>query len=186
MPGSRIVFRWRKWDGSPHWEHDCVFLGSDEWGDWFGQRAGWRSHRPGREMPAETANVVLLPAGTSEWVATLNAPAHRTRVYIDVAWRAGWREGEPAAIDMDLDVLRDDDRGTFVDDEDEWAAHQVRYGYPADVIARLEAVTARLAREVGARRAPFDEATAQRWLAVLEATIDGAAPGEPGRLDSSE
>ena len=35
-PGTPLVFRWRKWDGSPHWEHDCVFLGSDAHGDWVG------------------------------------------------------------------------------------------------------------------------------------------------------
>ena len=55
-PGSRLVFRWRKWDGSPHWEHDCVFLGSDRWGDWVGQRSGWRSVRPGREVTADADN----------------------------------------------------------------------------------------------------------------------------------
>lgn len=45
-PGTRLVFRWRKWDGSPHWEQESVYLGSDAWGDWFGQQVGWRSVRP--------------------------------------------------------------------------------------------------------------------------------------------
>ena len=59
-PGSRLVFDWRKWDGSPHWQHDCVFLGSDRWGDWVGQRSGWRSARPGRDVTVDVDNLTLI------------------------------------------------------------------------------------------------------------------------------
>lgn len=183
VPGARLDFRWRKWDGSPHWEHDLLYLGADAWGDWFGQPAGWRSHRPGRDMTAETANVILLPADSTHWVATMNAPPHPTSVYIDIAWDAHARGPLPTAIDMDLDVLRCvDERGTFIDDEDEWAEHRERFGYPAEVVDLLEHVTAELERTVRAERAPFDAATRDRWLAVLEAVASGNAPG--ARLDS--
>ena len=50
------MFRWRKWDGGPHWVHDCVYLGSDRWGDWFGQLPGWDSTRPGRDYLVPTAS----------------------------------------------------------------------------------------------------------------------------------
>ncbi len=59
-PGTPLVFRWRKWDGSPHWEHDCVFLGSDAHGDWVGQRDGWRSARPGLDTVSNGDNVTLI------------------------------------------------------------------------------------------------------------------------------
>ncbi len=85
-PGTRIVFRWRKWDGSPHWEHECVFLGSDEWGDWFGQRPGWRSARPGLTAAVEAPNVTLLPPDGT-WVLTVNAEPRITRVYIDIVMK---------------------------------------------------------------------------------------------------
>ena len=40
---------------APHWVHECVYLGRDEWGDWFGQLAGWRSSRPERDYLVERA-----------------------------------------------------------------------------------------------------------------------------------
>ncbi|MFG6444161.1 DUF402 domain-containing protein [Microbacterium sp. P07] len=167
-PGTRLVFRWRKWDASPHWEHDCIYLGSDEHGDWFGQFAGWESHRPGREVIASAANVTLLPPG-GEWVFTANEAPHRTRVYIDLAWDARWDEGkdggEPTGIDMDLDVVEQSDRGVWIDDRDEWDEHRVQYGYPLDIVERLESVTLDLEARVGRREAPFDDATIARWLA---------------------
>lgn len=163
-PGTRLVFRWRKWDGSPHWEHDCIYLGADEFGDWFGQPAGWRSHRPGREVVAGSDNVTLLPA-SGEWAFTSNAAPHRTRVYIDLAWDGGWRDGEPTGIDMDLDVVEQDVRGIWIDDRDEWDEHRVQYGYPLDVVSRLEAVALDLEQRVTRREAPFDDATIATWLA---------------------
>ena len=26
-PGAEMIFQWRKWDGSPHWGNDCIYLG---------------------------------------------------------------------------------------------------------------------------------------------------------------
>lgn len=167
-PGTPLVFRWRKWDGSPHWEHDCVFLGSDEHGDWVGQRDGWRSVRPGRDTVSIGDNVTLIPP-SGEYAATLNATHPRTAIYIDIAWDVRWDvDGDPTGIDMDLDVVRARDlRGVFIDDRDEWEEHRVKYGYPLDIAERLEQVTIELEAAVTAASAPFDEATATRWLAVL-------------------
>lgn len=166
-PGTRVVFRWRKWDGSPHWEHDCLFLGSDEWGDWLGQWTGARSARPGREMPATGPDVTLMsPSG--EWAATFNPAPHLVRIYIDIATEVGWSGGEPVGIDMDLDVVRAvDDRGIFIDDRDEWEEHAAQFGYPADLMARLEQVAVELERRVTASVPPFDDATPARWLDAL-------------------
>lgn len=166
-PGTRMLFRWRKWDGSPHWVHECVYLGSDRWGDWFGQHDGWSSSRPGRTASVLAPNVTLLPP-SGDWVHTWNSHPSRTRIYIDLAWDARWEGGEPVGIDMDLDVVRHLDRGVYIDDRDEWEEHRVEYGYPIDVVTALEEVTLDLERRVAAAEAPFDEATAQHWLARLE------------------
>jgi hypothetical protein len=167
-----VTFRWRKWDGAVHWVHECVYLGSDEWGDWVGQRAGWRSERPGREIIVAGPNVTLVPP-SGLYACTINATHPRVRVYIDMAWDVRWSEtarDELVGIDMDLDVVRAlDERGLFIDDRDEWDEHRVRYGYPLDVVARLEALAVDLERRVGAFEAPFDDATAERWLARLAA-----------------
>jgi protein associated with RNAse G/E len=157
--------------------HDCVYLGSDRWGDWVGQPAGAQSVRPGREFVAESPNVTLLdPDG--QWAATCYGGLHprSVRIYIDLAWDVGWdaATGEPVGIDMDLDVVRcDDERGVWIDDRDEWDEHRVAYGYPSDVVARLEQLAVALEQRVVAEEAPFDDATAARWLAVLQ-RLDGS------------
>ena len=73
-PGTRLVFRWRKWDGSVHWQQDSVYLGSDEFGDWIGQGTGTRSFRPGRDYLTSTPNVTLMPTEATTWAFTHNAP----------------------------------------------------------------------------------------------------------------
>ncbi len=166
-PGTRLLFRWRKWDGSAHWEHECVYLGSDRWGEWFGQPTGWRSRRPGRDFAVEVPNVTLLPP-SGDYAATFNASPGSYRVYIDIAWDVHWEDEEPTGIDMDLDVVDTrDGRGIWIDDRDEWDEHRVAYGYPLDLVERLEALAVDLERRVTAHEAPFDDPTPQRWLDLL-------------------
>lgn len=167
-PGTRLLFRWRKWDDSPHWIHECVYLGSDRWGDWFGQLPGWDSSRPGRTFAPQQPNVTLLPP-SGEWVFTRNAAPQRTRTYIDLAWDARWNGEGPAGIDMDLDVVDRLGVGVYIDDRDEWDEHRVAFGYPADVVQRLEGVAVELERRVIAGEAPFDDTTPGEWLARLAA-----------------
>ncbi|MDX2377323.1 YgaC family protein [Microbacterium sp. LRZ72] len=164
-PGTRLMFRWRKWDGGVHWLHECVFLGTDAWGDWVGQRAGWRSERPGRALTAPHDNVTLM-APSGDHALTMNAAGHRTRVYIDLAWDVRWQDGEPTGIDMDLDVIDRAER-VFIDDIDEWEEHSVLYGYPRDVMTHLEDAAADLERRVRAHEPPYDRPTAERWLTEL-------------------
>ena len=44
------------------------------------------------------------------------------------------RRGTVTAVDLDLDVVRGWTGRVWVDDEDEFADHRVRFGYPADVV----------------------------------------------------
>ncbi|MGJ8488659.1 hypothetical protein ACSFB5_12285, partial [Glaesserella parasuis] len=92
-----------------------------------------------------------------DWAFTHNAAPHPVAVYIDLAWDAGWDDdGNPVGIDMDLDVVRrTDERGTWIDDRDEWDEHRVQYGYPADIQTHLETVAVDLERRVRDREAPF-------------------------------
>lgn len=180
-----MIFQWRKWDGSPHWRHECVYLGADQWGDWVGQPVGWSSARPGRAYTVGGPSVTLVPAsgeGTAFHAAGIAYPDfaltvnrnHRKgmRIYIDLGWEVRW-DADPelvTGIDMDLDVVRVvGPRGTWVDDRDEWAEHSARYGYPRDVMDRLEALALDLETRVRAQHAPFDDPTADTWLDRLEA-----------------
>lgn len=167
-----MIFQWRKWNGAPHWRHECVSLGSDEWGDWIGQPVGWHSERPGAEFFAEAPNVTLVPA-SADFALTVNRNHPKAmRIYIDLGWDIRWTDDPLLAIgiDMDLDVVRvDGDRGVWIDDRDEWDEHRVRYGYPAEVVGHLESLALDLEQSVRAQRPPFDDATADVWLDRLEA-----------------
>ena len=170
--GAEMIFQWRKWEGSPHWRHECVYLGADRWGDWVGQPAGWHSARPEAEFHAATPNVTLVPP-TADFALTVNRRHPRgMRVYIDLGWDVRWTDDPLLAtgIDMDLDVVRvEGERGTWVDDRDEWAEHSARYGYPGTVMRHLEELAPDLETRVRERTAPFDDATADPWLDRLEA-----------------
>ncbi|MFJ4254751.1 hypothetical protein [Microbacterium sp. NPDC090003] len=169
--GTPMIVQWRKWDGSPHWRHESVYLGADSWGDWVGQPAGWRSSRPGRDYLAGGPNVTLIPH-QGDFALTMNRGHSKgMRIYVDLGWDVRWSD-DPllvTGIDMDLDVVRvEGERGTWVDDRDEWAEHSVRYGYPSEIMTRLEALALDLEERVRAQVAPFDDATADRWLDLLE------------------
>lgn len=175
-----MVFQWRKWDGSPHWRHECVYLGSDSWGDWVGQPKGWSSVRPGRSGVAKSPNVTLVPArgegagfaqagiSSPDFALTVNRDEpDGMRIYIDLGWDVSWSENPElvTGVDMDLDVVRvEGETGTWVDDRDEWAEHAVLFGYPEGVMRQLEALALDLEERVRAQSAPFDNASADIWL----------------------
>lgn len=113
----------------------------------------------------------------------VNARPIRLRIYIDLAWDLQWHPAtatgpaEVTGIDMDLDVVEaTDGRGTFIDDEDEFAEHRERFGYPESVAASVEARAAELLARLRAGGAPFDDATAAHWFEV-EKSLDPQWPG---------
>lgn len=162
-----MLLRWRKWDGTPHWEEELVMLGEDEWGVWLGQCPGWASKRPGRYLRASAPNLHLV-SRTGDFVYNRKAEGPRYEVYIDLAWDVKWEESGPTGIDMDLDVIRSrDDRGTWIDDEDEWEEHRELYSYPEDVQRHITAKAATLKEGVEKYSPPFDDETAARWFEVL-------------------
>ena len=159
----RLVFT--KYDGSLHWHQTMQYLGEDEHGIWLGARSGATAQR-GNEPPIrfDAPSVQLIPAG-QWWTAVFNGPPARVEVYCDIATPAKWLSpGEVTMIDLDLDVVRmRADHRVFVDDEDEFAEHQVRYGYPPEVISHAEQAVAQLLTAVTADVEPFGS-TSEAWL----------------------
>lgn len=148
-----LVFR--KYDGSLHWHLQARYLGEDEYGHWLGCRPGTVGRR-GHELEVvwEQAFVTLIPRA-AWWIATFNDETKSTRVYCDVTTVPVWNGAEVTAIDLDLDVLRFDDGRVVLDDQDEFAEHQVRYGYPPEIIAGAETSAAWLLDAVRSGREPF-------------------------------
>ena len=52
------------------------------------------------------------------------------RVYVDITTPPVWDGTVLRAVDLDLDVVRGNTGRVWVDDEDEFADHRVRFGYP--------------------------------------------------------
>jgi protein associated with RNAse G/E len=159
----RLVFT--KYDGSLHWHQTMLYLGEDEHGIWLGARSGATAQR-GNEPPVrfDAPSVQLIPADRW-WTAVFNDPPSGAEVYCDISTPAEWRgPDEVTMIDLDLDVVRARSDGrVFVDDEDEFAEHQVRYAYPPDVISHAEKAAAWLVAAVTAGVEPFGSVP-QAWL----------------------
>ena len=165
---SQVQVNYRKYDGTLHWNLRMRRLGEDEHGVWLGLPADSvmrKGHGP--EVPIECAHVALFPRGTW-WTAVFNAPPRSTEVYCDITTPVEWVS--PDEVDHGRPgpgCAPEAVRGaTLLVDEDEFAEHQVRYGYPADVIAQAEAAGRWLMEAVGGGAEPFGKAY-RPWLAMV-------------------
>ncbi len=159
----RVEFR--KWDGSLHWHFAMEHLGDDEHGTWLGGPPGTILQRgAGPPIVRHDPFVVLVPANGS-WVASWLSQG-AVELYVDVTSAPEWEQGTVTTVDLDLDVLRRRDGTTTLVDEDEFADHQLRFGYPLDVVEAAERTATWLMEAVGVRVEPFDQA-GPRWLAAV-------------------
>lgn len=163
MPGDEIRQRYRKFDGSPHWRFDSVYLGSDEFGRWVGGRPGDVFARPGRTFTADAHYVTLIP--TAGWVATFNDPSSEvhSQIYVDVMSVPEWSGHEVRAVDLDLDVVRRFTGEVRIDDEDEFAAHLREFSYPPELIDRARRTADWLLDAIRDRQEPFGS-VGMDWL----------------------
>lgn len=159
---------YHKYDGTLHWNLRMQRLGEDEHGVWLGLPANGtmrKGHRPAITIPE--AHVILFPRG-AWWTAVFNAAPRSTEIYCDITTPPEWPSRDTVTmVDLDLDVLRK--RGVpqpLLVDEDEFAEHQVRYGYPQEVIAAAQDAAAWLMAAVAAGTGPFGGAH-RPWLAMV-------------------
>ena len=172
-PGADVRCVLSKWGGRPHWEFDAVLLGSDEHGDWLGIEAGTVMVRPGAEYVAPVPQVGLSPAPGPDdgrgWLATFHAQGGQVQVYVDMTTPPAWDGATLTAVDLDLDVVRGNSGRVWVDDEDEFADHRVRFGYPDDVAGLAMSSCDRVRAAMLAGTAPYDGVTHLPWLERLAA-----------------
>src|SRR5262249_43096873 len=114
----------------------------------------------------EHAFVQLFPRD-AWWVSIWNAGGG-AELYVDVTTPPEWvSDDHVRMVDLDLDVIRLRDDGRVVlDDEDEFAQHQVELGYPDDVIAQARASAEFLMDAVRSGREPFGRAS-DEWFRRL-------------------
>ena len=174
--GAQVRVEMTKWVDSPHWAFAATYLGTDEHGDWLGIPRGTEMTRPGASYVAPTHQVGLAPppgpAAERGWLATFHDVGGPVRVYVDITTPPRWDGQVLRAVDLDLDVIRGTGQfgragRVWVDDEDEFADHRVRLGYPDELAAAALASCERVHDAVAAERAPFD-GRAAAWLARVE------------------
>lgn len=136
--GAPVRVRCTKWGDRPHWEWEATVLDVDEHGVWLHMPAGTQMSRPGLSVHEDVEWVALAPHD-QPWLAGFYPEPKRVTVYVDMAtvprWdrleAGGW---EVTAVDLDLDVILTREGHLFVDDEDEFAVHQVELGYPPEIV----------------------------------------------------
>lgn len=166
-----VQVNYTKYDGTLHWNLRMRRLGEDEHGVWLGLPGGSvmrKGHGP--DVPLAVAHVILFPRG-AWWTAAFNAAPRETEVYCDITTPPEWvSPDEVTMVDLDLDVVRKrKDGDTRLVDQDEFAEHQVRFGYPADVVAEAETAGQWLLAAVTQGARPFG-GERHRWLDM----VDGA------------
>ena len=171
--GDPVRIEMEKWGDRPHWRIPARWLGSDEHGDWIGIPAGTPMARPGLELALDNDQVGLVPhpaPGDEDWwIATFHHPAsaNGVSVYVDIATPPRWDGDVVRTVDLDLDVIRLIGGEVYVDDEDEFAEHQVELGYPGEIVALAEASRDRVHAAVVAGQPPYD-GSHERWQRLLD------------------
>ena len=167
-----VRVRFEKWGRRPHWEYDAVRLGSDDHGTWLGLPTGTPIARPGARFVTEQRQVVLVPRGAG-FVATFyeQVADPPCAVYVDISTPPVDSGATVSAVDLDFDVIRGWTGRVWVDDEDEFAAHQDLYGYPDHIVDLALRSCADVRSAVEAHLAPYDEGTAHGWINRLDPTM---------------
>ncbi|MGW8947451.1 DUF402 domain-containing protein [Streptomyces koyangensis] len=160
----------RKYDGTLSARWTAERLGEDQHGVWLGTPKGTVGRSARGEWTSRFAYVVLVPRG-QWWTATFCA-APGPELYGDVCTVPEWNPDRTAVhqTDLDLDVVRPRGGEAHVEDEEEFAEHRVRYGYPEHVVTEARRACAWL-REAGRRHGagaePFASAYGP-WLGLLD------------------
>ena len=92
------------------------------------------------------------------------AGSHRFSSYVDICMDVRVADGRVDAVDLDLDVATTWDGRTEVLDEDEFALHSTRFGYPAEVVTRAREEVAAVVSAIEQPAEPF-ATVAEHWLA---------------------
>lgn len=147
-----------------HWGFEAYWLGEDEWGDWIALPVGskqWKGHQSG----VTKWDAVFCAPRDQWWHLHFNGDHHpKYSHFIDIVTPPVWVSGNRyEMVDLDLDVAIHHDGTIEVQDEDEFAVHQVKYGYTEEMIRRAEEETARIVGELEAGREPFFD-VAVAWL----------------------
>lgn len=154
---NTIRVEYRKYDGTLHWNLGMYRLGVDEHGTWLGLPADSSMRKgDGPPVPIPQPHVILFPH--EKWyTAVFNGEPADVEIYCDLTTPPAWPAPNLVTmVDLDLDVLRRrDESQALLVDENEFAEHQVLYGYPSEVVDAAQAAARDLLQAVTAHTGAF-------------------------------
>lgn len=160
-----VTVQFLKYPDILHWGFETRFLGEDDYGTWVWLPQGsrrWKGEQPVR--PAVAPAVMCAPRD-GWWHLHFNGDDTDFSHFIDITTVPAWvAEDRYEMVDLDLDVVVRQDGTVEVEDEDEFAVHQVKYGYTTEMIERAIVETGTVVRSLEAGSEPFFEVAAA-WLA---------------------
>jgi len=158
-PGTQVPLASTKYDGSMHYRYDCTVV-VDE-----GDRllafapAGTPMHSyRGRHS---TGRHFLRVHDTEHYwnLEVMWEPDWRpSKHYVNIAMPSTWDDGTLRFVDLDLDISWWSDGRVLLLDEDEFAEHRVRFGYPPWVVRRAWEAVDEVRSMISTRMPPFDGA----------------------------
>lgn len=160
---DRVTVQFLKYPDAIHWGLVTYRLGEDEWGVWLGMPVGSERWKGAEPWHPTTENRVLCVPHSDWWVLSHNGAGPDLSHFVDISTPAVWGPGRVEMVDLDLDVVVWQDGTVEMEDEDEFALHQVQLDYPGELVAGARAAADRLFAEVSLGREPFF-ATAASWL----------------------
>lgn len=150
-----------------HWGFEAYWLGEDEWGDWIAVPRGSKRWKGDASVRPTQSDAVFCAPRDQWWHLHYNGPTTDFACFVDIVTPPVWvGENRYEMVDLDLDVVIAQDGNVMVEDEDEFAVHQVQYGYTREMIRRAEHETRRIVAELESHREPFFDVAAG-WLERL-------------------
>lgn len=167
-PGMRpVIVQFLKNPDLIHWGFEGSYLGEDEYGSWIAVPAGSRRWKGSETFRPTSEDAIFCAPHAGWWHLHYNGPTTRFSHFVDIVTQPIWvSENRYEMIDLDLDVVLRQDGMVEIEDEDEFAVHQVRYGYSPEMITRAVEETSLIVHALGSQQEPFFE-TAAAWLSRL-------------------
>jgi hypothetical protein len=157
-PGTRILLRATKYDGAAHWIQPFKVVSDDGTLLVTEYRARTPIFTSRGEFRSPYDSRVYFWRDRWYNVFRLSKPGCDLSLwYCNVTTPPKLEGCELSYVDLDLDVSVRPDGVIELLDEDEFAAHQRKYSYPGDVIARAEEAAIQVACLARQRGFPFNE-----------------------------
>ncbi len=160
-----VIVQFYKYPKTLHWGFEGAVLGEDEWGTWVAAPAGTRHWKGEGEVRFAEGRAVLMAPHEGWWHLHYNGDERvNYRLFIDICTPPEVSDGRIEMVDLDLDVGLTQAGEVVIEDEDEFAVHQVELGYSAEMILRAREATDHIADMLRRREEPFFD-VAETWLA---------------------